>query len=108
VFDAPSIVFNSTRRARSTMPLQSLSLLNADFVVARSKGLSGHLQRDFASDSDRIQQLFLLTTGHDASEDDISISLKFLKAGSEAKDANAAWMGLSHALMVGNAALYVD
>lgn len=108
VFDAPSIVFNSTRRARSTMPLQSLSLLNSEFVVARSKSLASQLQHDLTSDSDRIQQLFLLTTGHDASEDDVSISLKFLKAGSEGKDANSAWMGLSHALMVGNAALYVD
>ena len=45
VFDAPSIVFNSTRRPRSTMPLQSLSLLNSEFAVARAKSLAYLLQQ---------------------------------------------------------------
>ena len=33
VFDAPSIVTTCTRRSPSTIPLQSLSLLNSDFVI---------------------------------------------------------------------------
>ena len=37
VFDAPSIVTTCTRRLSSTMPLQSLSLLNAGFVTARAQ-----------------------------------------------------------------------
>ena len=37
VFDAPSIVTTCTRRLPSTIPLQSLSLMNSDFVVARAE-----------------------------------------------------------------------
>ena len=40
VFDAPSIVTTCTRRLPSTIPLQSLSLLNSDFVVARARKLA--------------------------------------------------------------------
>src|SRR5262249_52724224 len=39
VFDAPSIVATCTRRQPSTVPLQSLSLLNSDFVAARAARL---------------------------------------------------------------------
>ena len=35
VFDAPSIVTSCTRRDSSTIPLQSLSLMNSDFVSSR-------------------------------------------------------------------------
>jgi hypothetical protein len=36
VFDSPTIVFNCIQRPASTMPLQSLSLLNANFVVSQA------------------------------------------------------------------------
>ena len=37
VFDAPSIVTTCTRRLNSTIPLQSLSLMNSDFVIKRAE-----------------------------------------------------------------------
>ena len=46
VFDAPSIVTTCTRRLPSTIPLQSLSLLNSDFVVARARRLAERIERD--------------------------------------------------------------
>ena len=46
VFDAPSIVTTCTRRLPSTIPLQSLSLLNSDFVVARAHKLAERLERE--------------------------------------------------------------
>ena len=112
-FDAPSIVFNSTRRPRSTMPLQSLSLLNSDFVIARATRLTGRLQTDSASDSARIQKLFLLATGRAPTDDDISASTKFLQKQTheyqgQPDPAARAWTDLSQLLLIGNAALYVD
>jgi mono/diheme cytochrome c family protein len=113
VFDAPSIVFNSTRRARSTMPLQSLSLLNSEFVLKRSRNLANRLQREAASESDRIQRLFLITTGQAATGPHISSATRFLhdqtaeyreQAGGEQR----AWEDLSQTLLIGNAALYVE
>ena len=113
VFDAPSIVFNSTRRPRSTMPLQSLSLLNSEFVLKRSQSLAGRLQHEAASESDRIQRLFLITTGQVATEPQISSATRFLhdqtaeyrmQEGGEQR----AWCDLSQTLLIGNAALYLE
>ena len=113
VFDAPSIVFNSTRRARSTMPLQSLSLLNSEFAVARAKNLANLLQRDFTSDSDRIERLFLATTSRAPAGDEISASTRFLSAQTreyknEADARIRAWTDLSQLLLISNAALYLE
>jgi hypothetical protein len=49
VFDAPSIVTTCTRRLPSTIALQSLSLLNSDFVVARARTLAERLERECCS-----------------------------------------------------------
>ncbi len=113
VFDAPSIVFNSTRRARSTMPLQSLSLMNSEFVVARSQHLTHYLQQDFVSDSERLQQAFVVCTGRPPTEADIRAAMKFLheqtKEYGEQSDAQfRAWADLCQMLLIENAALYVD
>ncbi|MDB5348240.1 MAG: Protein of unknown function (DUF1553)/Protein of unknown function (DUF1549)/Planctomycete [Schlesneria sp.] len=113
VFDAPSIVFNSTRRPRSTMPLQSLSLLNSEFVLKRSRSLANRLQREAASESDRIQRLFLITTGQAATEPQISSATRFLhdqtaEYREQAGEGQQAWDDLSQALLIGNAALYLE
>src|SRR5947208_10209748 len=63
VFDAPSIVTTCTRRLPATIPLQSLSLLNSDFVVARASKLAEGLERECpaADDPDpRINRAYLL------------------------------------------------
>lgn len=113
VFDAPSIVFNSIRRPRSTMPLQSLSLLNSDFTVARSRSLGERVINGFASDSERIRWLWARTTGQEPSEEDIVASVRFLQdqiaeyPGQPDSSRNA-WADLSQVLLIGNAALYLD
>ena len=65
VFDAPSIVTTCTRRLPSTVPLQSLSLLNSGFVVARAGKLAQRLDRDCGADAvdARIARAFLLVVG---------------------------------------------
>ena len=66
IFDAPSIVTTCTRRQPSTVPLQSLSLLNSDFVAARAARLVERLgpECDHCSQDDaRIERAFLLVIG---------------------------------------------
>lgn len=113
VFDAPSIVFNSTRRARSTMPLQSLSLLNSEFVAARSKHLTEMLEREFPSETIRLQQVFLLTFGRPGTERELLATTEFLRAqtleyGGQPDSSRRAWTDLCQMLLVGNAALYLE
>lgn len=63
-FDAPSVVFNCTRRASTTMPLQSLSLLNSDFSVKRGQDLADRLTREVGPNlRQQVQRGFLLTVG---------------------------------------------
>ena len=113
VFDAPSIVFNSTRRPRSTMPLQSLSLLNSEFVTARAKSLANRLEREESGDPQSIRDLFLIATGRNATETEIAAATKFLSvqstANAQSTDAQQrAWADLCQMLLISNPALYLD
>ncbi|HIN95155.1 MAG TPA: DUF1553 domain-containing protein, partial [Planctomycetes bacterium] len=45
LFDAPSIVSNCSQRSKSTVPLQSLALLNSEFMLARSAAFAKRLDR---------------------------------------------------------------
>ena len=113
VFDAPSIVFNSTRRPRSTMPLQSLNQLNSDFSVARARSLANRLHSEAASDSERLHRAFVLAHGRPPSEDEVSVIMKFLEAQaaeySSQPDARfRAWSDLGQMLLIGNPAIYLE
>lgn len=113
VFDAPSIVFNSTRRARSTMPLQSLSLLNSEFARTRAQHLADRLARDFASEPDRLKSAVLLTSGHPPNSEELAAVTEFLdtqvREYEGAEDARKrAWVDLCQMLLAGNAFLYLE
>ncbi len=113
VFDAPSIVFNSTRRPRSTMPLQSLSLLNSEFARTRSQHLAGRLVRDYPSEPDRLTAAILLTAGHAPDADELAALTQFLDTQVREYDGAAdarqrAWIDLCQMLLAGNAFLYLE
>ena len=125
VFDAPSIVFNSTRRPRSTMPLQSLSQLNSEFSVARGYGLASRLwqmeRAASSNDSDRLTHAFVLAQGHTPTDEQVATTMRFLaeqtaeysnQTSASPTDTNTArqraWSDLCQMLLIGNAALYLD
>lgn len=113
VFDAPSIVFNSTRRARSTMPLQSLALMNSEFVRARAMSLASRIERVSDADADRIRHLFVMTTGKEARDEDVATAAAFLKEqaieyGGTTEGTAHAWRDLCQAMLIGNASLYLE
>ncbi len=114
VFDAPSIVFNCTRRDSTTVPLQSLALLNSDFSRRRAGALATRLRRDAGTDRDaKITRAFLLVLGRDATKAERAAARTFLAhqsteyAEQEASDEKA-WVDFSQMLMASNAFLYVE
>ena len=113
-FDAPSLVFNCTRRATTTMPLQSLSLLNSDIAVRRGRDLAQRLERDCGSDVDaRIRHGFLITCGRepDAAEHDATLRFLAHQRQAYAGRPNAeslAWSDLAQSLFGLNAFLYLE
>ena len=122
VFDAPSIVTTCTHRLASTIPLQSLSLLNAGFVVARAQKLAERLERDCncvaagqAGDDARITRAFLLTTGRAPYGDERGPARRFLDSqpsrypGRSESDARRhALTDFCQMLLASNAFLYVE
>lgn len=113
VFDAPSIVFNSTRRPRSTMPLQSLSLLNSEFMRIRAQHLADRLSRQHASEPDRLQGAVLLTSGRPPSTEELAALTEFLDTQVHEYEGThdarlRAWVDLCQMLLAGNAFLYLE
>ena len=122
VFDAPSIVTICTRRSPSTIPLQSLSLLNSDFVIRRARKLAERLEHDAAcgtgsssGEDNRIKSAFLLCVNRAPDPDEHAAAKRFLqaqdvryrKAGkTDAKP--GVWCDLCQMLFASNAFLYID
>jgi hypothetical protein len=129
VFDAPSIVTTCTRRLPSTIPLQSLSLLNSDFVVARARKLAERLECDCqstgaaqcctggqADEGDvRIARAFLLVTGRGPSREERDATRRFLETQparyptlSYADARRRAWADFCQMLLASDAFLYIE
>jgi Protein of unknown function (DUF1553)/Protein of unknown function (DUF1549)/Planctomycete cytochrome C len=114
VFDAPSIVTTCTRRNVTTMPLQSLSLLNSGFVAARARGLADRLRRECGDDEGRrVDRAFLLAAARPPDEAEREAARRFLltQPGRYAGQGDArerAWADLCQMLLSSNAFLYVE
>ena len=113
VFDAPLIVTNCTRRSRSTLPLQSLSLLNSGFAIARAEAFARRLALEEPNDSTkRMTRGFLLAVGREPTTEEESLCLDFLGgdgAGNQAPPADeTVWVEFCQLLLSNNAFLYVE
>lgn len=114
VFDAPTMVVNCTRRPVTTMPLQSLALLNSDFAVQRGQSFAKRILNDAEkTDEDRIRQAFVLSTGSPC-EDDVAVeTLDFIeqqqKLYAESSDSRLkAWADFCQLLLASNGCLYLE
>jgi hypothetical protein len=119
VFDAPMMVVNCTRRPVTTMPLQSLSLLNSDFAVNRGRSFANRILRDEGDSAEaRIRLAFVLATGHGCTDEQLADTLEFIESqrkvytdSSSSGDENAeqrAWADFCQLLLASNACLYLE
>jgi hypothetical protein len=114
VFDAPSLVTNCTRRNTTTIPLQSLSLLNSGFARARARALADRVAREAETGPcDRLDRLFLLTVARPPDEDERRAGLRFLEEQpsrypGRGDAVDRAWADLCQMVLAGNAFLYVE
>jgi len=114
LFDAPSIVGNCSTRTTSTVPLQSLALLNSQFVRDRAKSLEQRLTKEAGSDTaPRLTLAFRLACGRPPNPDESAASERFLiaqrKTYADAKDREVrAWTDLCQMVLASNAFLYVE
>ena len=116
VFDAPSIVFNCTRRPATTMPLQSLSLLNSDFAVRRAADLAQRLDQIAGPETAaRLRAAFQLTAARPPRPDEHAAARAFLETQtallrtSKSKNpAQQAWTDLCQSLLASHNFLYLE
>jgi hypothetical protein len=114
LFDAPTIVGNCSTRTTSTVPLQSLALLNSTFIRARASSLEQRLTREAGADAiARLNLAFRLAYGRVPDAAEAEAAERFLaaqrKAYAGAKDSEVrAWTDLCQMVLASNAFLYVE
>jgi hypothetical protein len=113
IFDAPSIVFNSVRRTPTTIPLQSLNLLNSEFVVNRMGEFTVRLFDGDRTDEGRLDAAFLQLWGRRPTESELAAAKEFLalqaaERGGTSDAVRQAWIDLNQMLFAASAALYVE
>jgi hypothetical protein len=113
LFDTPTIVFNSLRRPRTAMPLQSLSLLNSDFVRTRSHAFASRMEREHPDEAERLTAVFLAAYARPPSGEEVTAARGFLDAqasayGQDAEARKKAWVDLCQSIFMSNEFLYLD
>jgi hypothetical protein len=114
VFDAPTLVFNCLERPTSTMPLQSLALLNSEFSVAQATRLADRLEREAGGDpASRVRHAFVLALAREPLQQEVDEAMKFVASQqahySPQDDAQKrAWADWCQMLLASNAFLYVE
>jgi hypothetical protein len=112
LFDSPSIVTTCGKRSPSTVPLQSLVLLNSEFARARANAFAARLSRE-AEEAKRLDLAFRLACGRPPREEERAVCESFLTKQAAVyasqKDAGPrAWADLCQMLFASNAFLYVE
>ncbi len=114
LFDAPSIVTTCGKRSPSTVPLQSLVLLNSEFARARARAFAARFGREAGADpASRLDLAFRLACGRPPRQEERALCESFLGKQSavygKEKDAELrAWTDLCQMLFASNAFLYVE
>jgi hypothetical protein len=79
VFDAPFWFTSASSRDTTTTPVQSLMLINSQFMLQRATALAKRLEKDEPSGGQRrIEQAYRLVFGRPASKAEIASAEKFL------------------------------
>jgi hypothetical protein len=114
LFDAPSIISTCGARTTSTVPLQSLAMLNSEFARLRASVFARRLEREAGPDATaRITFAFRLACGREPTPEVIGVSKQFVATQrnvyEKEKDCeHRAWADFCQMLLASNAFLYVE
>jgi len=114
VFDAPPQQPNCTRRNPSTVSLQSLALLNSDFVRVRSRAFAQRLDREAGTDpARRLERAFQLALGRSPRAAESNAASEFLESQAayytgKPNTGESVWTDFCQILFANNGYLYVE
>ncbi len=105
-FDAPEMDTNVPHRFSSTVPLQSLSLMNNPFVVDSAQRFAHRLKREVPHDAKRrIERAFRIAYARPPTHREIEMSWTFVQDNSADEEQ---WALFCHGLIASNEFLYVN
>lgn len=114
LFDAPAMVTTCGKRLTSTVPLQSLALLNSEFARQRAAAFAARLAREAGDGVEgRIAAAYHLACARAPKPAELAACRAFIGAQAEAygerKDARArAWADMCQMLLASNAFLHAE
>ena len=113
LFDSPTIVSTCGKRSPSTVPLQSLALLNSEFARLRGQAFARRVIKEAGeNENKRLTLAFQLACGRAPTEDESRVCQQFWLIQNAARTTGAAkpdaWGELCQMLLAGNAFLYVE
>ena len=113
VFDAPAIATVCTTRPSSSVPLQSLALLNSDFAILRGEAFADRLLKETdGSPAEVVKRAWRVAMGRDPLAPEQALALEFIEAQkSQYTGADApvrAVADFCQMLLASNAFLYVE
>jgi len=87
-FDQPDTMTSCAVRTTSTHALQSLSLLNSEFIIDQSRALAERIRISCVGEGRRcqVERAFEFTLARPPTPDEVALARKFLKSGPTALD----------------------
>ncbi|MGE3822548.1 MAG: DUF1553 domain-containing protein, partial [Isosphaeraceae bacterium] len=118
-FDFASPDASSPRRFSTTVPQQSLFLMNSPFVIGRAKAVAARLEAEGSGDAERLAALYRLVLNRPPDDRETTLGLAFVtrwreSVTSRAKEAGAttpalsSWEAYAQALLLTNDFQFVD
>lgn len=114
LFDAPALVTTCGQRGSSTIPLQSLALLNSTFSIERAASLAARLSAEAGeNDAARIERAFQIACSRVPAAAELAASEKFLAHqrqtyGDKPDTPARVWADFCQMILASNAFLYVE
>lgn len=111
LFDAADANVTTGKRAESTVPLQSLFVLNGEFVREKSAAFADRVIDAAASREDRIAYAWQLAFGRSPDASELEMLSDYLDSHIAAGDAGSeriAWASVSRVILGSNEFMYID
>jgi hypothetical protein len=110
VFDIASPDQSSPRRPRTTVPQQSLFLMNSPFVIEQAQSLAARTEVTCAAnDEEKITSLYRLVLNRLPDSDELAIGRQFVAtAATNEEPKMSVWEQYAQLLLLTNEVMYVD
>jgi len=115
VFDFPCPDISAPSRSQTTVPQQSLFLLNSPFVIAQGEAAAQGLGQDSGGAEQGIRQLYRQVLGREPAIDELALAKRYvvdrsqLKVSSSGKSSSPnPWAELAQVLLLSNEFLFMD